>query len=210
MNSSIGSLLRTLGVASLVACGSAAKPAETPAGQDSASSTREMPSIAPRPPETSPSTGKAGTTGAHETTAPREAAHDGAAAQPSAESQHTPSNDGSAEPPPQAQGDPRELAAYEKAKPVFETHCARCHTTQGNKSSKGARSHFSMDAYPFGGHHAAEITSEIREVLGASGTKPTMPRDKPGALSNEELQLVLAWADAYDRARSKGGTSHAH
>lgn len=208
MNSKIGSLLRTAGVASLVACGSPAKPAEGPGGQDSASSTSEMPSLAPTQSETSPSTGTAGT-GARETTAPREAAHDGAAAQPGAESQHAPSN-GSAEPAPHAQGDPRELAAYEKAKPVFETHCARCHTTQGNKSSKSARDHFSMDSYPFGGHHASEISSQIREVLGASGAKPTMPRDNPGALSKEELQLVLAWTDAYERARSKAGSSHAH
>jgi hypothetical protein len=200
MNGSIGWLLRTVSVASLIACGSSTKPAEGPAGQG----TRDMPSLAPTEPETSPTTDEA-RTGAHETRAPGEAAHGGAAAQ--SESQHAQSNDGSAEPPPQAHG---ELAAYEQAKPVFETHCARCHTTHGDKSTKAARNHFSMDTYPFGGHHASDISSEIRKVLGASGAKPTMPRDRPGALSKEELQLVLAWADAFDRVHSKGGTSHAH
>ena len=102
------------------------------------------------------------------------------------------------------------MAAYVQAKPIFEAHCARCHTAQGSKSSKTSRRHFSMDEYPFGGHHSSEMSAEIRKVLGASGAKPIMPKDKPGALSNEELQLVLAWADAYDRVHSGTGDSHGH
>lgn len=103
-----------------------------------------------------------------------------------------------------------ETAAYDKAKPVFDAYCAKCHTTQGSKSSKKSLEHFNMDAYPFGGHHADEITSVIREVLGASGEKATMPRDKPGAVKGDELKLVLAWADAYDRAHPTKAGEHHH
>jgi mono/diheme cytochrome c family protein len=111
---------------------------------------------------------------------------------------------------PVAPANNEEMAAYEEAKPVFETHCGRCHTAQGNKSSKAARSHFTMDTYPFGGHHASEISSEIREVLGVTGGKPTMPLDAPGALSKSELELVSAWADAYERAHPRKPSTHAH
>lgn len=103
-----------------------------------------------------------------------------------------------------------EAAAFDKAKPIFEAYCAKCHTTQGSKSSKKGLEHFDMDSYPFGGHHAAEIGSAIREVLGASGEKATMPRDRPGAVKGEELKLVLAWADAYDRAHPVKGDEHHH
>ncbi len=101
---------------------------------------------------------------------------------------------------------PEELAAYESARPLFEVYCANCHTTRGGKSSPKALDHFSMDGYPFGGHHAAEITATIREVLGATGSKPTMPRDKPGAVKGEDLRIILSWADAYDRAHASSHT----
>jgi mono/diheme cytochrome c family protein len=94
-----------------------------------------------------------------------------------------------------------ERAAYERAKPVFAAHCARCHTDGGPKASKSARGHFDMDVYPFGGHHAAEMSKYLRRVLGATGGKPTMPRDDPGAVRGAELDLVLALTDAFDRSR---------
>src|SRR5688500_16230787 len=62
-----------------------------------------------------------------------------------------------------------EQAAFAKAKPVFEKHCARCHSSKGEKASKKKLDHFDMDTYPFGGHHATEIGGTIREVLGATG-----------------------------------------
>lgn len=99
-----------------------------------------------------------------------------------------------------------EREAYAKARPVFETYCAKCHTTQGNGPPM-ALHHFNMDTYPFGGHHADEITATIREVLGASGKPPTMPRDNPGAVKAKDLELILAWADAYDHAHPTAGTS---
>jgi hypothetical protein len=103
-----------------------------------------------------------------------------------------------------------ERVAYEKAKPVFEAYCAPCHTSQSDKSGKSALQHFSMDSYPFGGHHAREVTKSIRHVLGASGSKPTMPRDKPGAVQGEDLQLILAWAESYDRAHVGSEPSRDH
>jgi mono/diheme cytochrome c family protein len=100
----------------------------------------------------------------------------------------------------------KEAAAYEKAKPVFAANCGRCHTSGGDKASKGALRHFDMDSYPFGGHHSSEVATEIRKVLGVNGSKATMPRDKPGAVAGDELQLILEWADAFDRARAQSGT----
>ena len=106
-------------------------------------------------------------------------------------------------------------AAYQNAKPVFDAHCASCHTSRGSKSSKTALKHLDMDTHPFGGHHAQEVTASIRKVLGADGSKPTMPRDRPGAVQGEELALILAWAEAYDRAQPQGahepaGPKHQH
>jgi mono/diheme cytochrome c family protein len=103
-----------------------------------------------------------------------------------------------------------ERATYEKARPIFEAHCAKCHTEGGAKASAESLEHFGMDAYPFSGHHAAEITSTIREVLGITGSKPTMPKDKPGAVKDEDLKVILTWADAYDRAHPAAASKHKH
>jgi hypothetical protein len=93
-----------------------------------------------------------------------------------------------------------ERGAYERAKPVFDARCGKCHTHSGSSSDDHALSHFNMDDYPFGGHHADEPAESVRAVLGAKGSRPTMPRDQPGAVQGEELRLILAWADAYDQA----------
>jgi mono/diheme cytochrome c family protein len=105
---------------------------------------------------------------------------------------------------PQASATPAppspELAAYERAKPILEKYCASCHTKGGAATSKEALEHFSMDGYPFGGHHANEIGAVVRKSLGASGSKPTMPRGKPGVVKGDDLAAILAWADAFDAA----------
>jgi uncharacterized membrane protein len=112
---------------------------------------------------------------------------------------------------------PEEISAFEVARPVFERHCFRCHTSTGKKSKPKALEHIAMDRYPFGGHHAGEAGKAIREVLGADGkSKPTMPSDDRGAVAGDELAKILAWADAFDRARAsqpantKGESAHAH
>jgi mono/diheme cytochrome c family protein len=97
-----------------------------------------------------------------------------------------------------------ETAAYEKAKPVFDKHCAKCHTKTGTKTSQKKLGHFDMTTYPFGGHHAMEIAAEIRKSLGIDGRKPTMPFDKKGAVKGEELALIAAWADAFDASHNAG------
>lgn len=97
-----------------------------------------------------------------------------------------------------------ETAAYEKAKPVFEKYCGECHTKAGKKSAKKKLDHFDMDTYPFGGEHTAFIGNHIRDVLGLTGKKATMPDDKPGAVQGDDLALVVAWADAWDSAESAG------
>ena len=102
-----------------------------------------------------------------------------------------------------------EMAAFEKAKPVFEKHCAKCHSKDGKKQSAAKRDHFDMTTYPFGGHHAMDVHNEIREVLGLTGKKPTMPADANGAVKGDELEAIKAWADAFD-ASHKGGAHEGH
>ena len=102
-----------------------------------------------------------------------------------------------------------ETAAYERAKPVFDKWCAKCHSKTGTKSSISKREHFDMTTYPFGGHHAAQIGGEVRKALGVTGKKPTMPADRKGAVKGAELALIKAWADAFD-ASHKGGAHRDH
>ena len=102
-----------------------------------------------------------------------------------------------------------ETAAYEKAKPVFDKFCAKCHTKTGSKMSQKKLDHFDMTTYPFGGHHAMELGIQIRKSLGIDGSKPTMPFDKKGAVKGDELALIKAWTEAFD-ASHKGGAHEGH
>jgi mono/diheme cytochrome c family protein len=123
------------------------------------------------------------------------------------------------EPPPEAPApDPEkakadllaaETAAYERARPVFETYCSGCHTKDGKNASKKKLDHFDMTTYPFGGHHAGKIGATIRTVLGIDGSKPTMPRGKAGVVQGDELATIAAWADAFD-ASHEGGAHEGH
>ena len=61
-----------------------------------------------------------------------------------------------------------------------------------------------MDAYPFGGHHTKTIGFTIRDVLGISGKKPTMPYDKPGSVVGDDLASVSAWTDAREATDKRG------
>jgi hypothetical protein len=102
-----------------------------------------------------------------------------------------------------------ELAAFQQAKPAFERHCFRCHTTTGKKEKRKALEHMSMDAYPFGGHHAGEAGNAVRDVLGVGeNAKTTMPADDKGAVTGDDLAKIVAWTKAFDRAQA-GGDHHA-
>lgn len=101
-----------------------------------------------------------------------------------------------------------EMAAYEKAKPVFEANCARCHSKGGKLATDKKRAHFDMTTYPFGGHHAMELGTAFRKVLGIDGSKPTMPADKKGAVKGEDLALIAKWADAFDASHAGGAHEH--
>ncbi len=101
-----------------------------------------------------------------------------------------------------------EQEALTLARPVLDKHCARCHTKTGKKAKKIALTHFSMDSYPFGGHHATEIGEEVREVLGLEGKKASMPLDQKGVVKGEELALVVAWTEAFDRSHAAGLHDH--
>jgi hypothetical protein len=101
-----------------------------------------------------------------------------------------------------------EMAAYENAKPVFEANCARCHSKGGKLATDKKRAHFDTTSYPFAGHHAMELGTTVRKVLGIDGSKPTMPADKKGAVKGEELALIAAWADAFDASHAGGAHEH--
>lgn len=96
-----------------------------------------------------------------------------------------------------------ETAAFEKAKPVFEKWCARCHSATGKNKSAKKLAELDITSYPFKGKHAD--TEEIREVLGLEpGKKPSMPPDKKGAVAGEELEAIKAWTLAFDAAHAGG------
>lgn len=98
-----------------------------------------------------------------------------------------------------------ETAAYARAKPVFDKECARCHTKTGKKAKAKTLAHVDMTTYPFGGEHAASIGNEIRVVLGIDGhKKPSMPSDKPGSLTSDELATTKAWSEAWKAAGAAG------
>lgn len=102
-----------------------------------------------------------------------------------------------------------ESAAYDAARPVFERYCAKCHSSSGtHPQRRDALPHFSIDSYPFGGHHATEMAATIREVLGVTGEEATMPKDDPGAVQGGELALILGWADAFERSHEAGLHEH--
>lgn len=100
-----------------------------------------------------------------------------------------------------------ESAAYANAKPVFEKWCASCHTKGGKKASAKKLEELDMSTYPFTGEHAS--AEDIREVLGLTGKKPSMPADKKGAVKGDELQAIKAWSEAWDEAH-KGGAHAGH
>jgi hypothetical protein len=107
-------------------------------------------------------------------------------------------------PGPKAELLTAETSAWEAAKPTFMKYCATCHTKAGKKASNKKLGHFDMDTYPFGGHHAQTVGFTIRDVLGISGKKPTMPYDKPGSVKGDELAVIKAWSDAWEAAEHGG------
>ena len=107
-----------------------------------------------------------------------------------------------------------EMSAWEAAKPVFTKACATCHTKAGKKAAKKKLDHFDMDTYPPGGHHTGTIGFTIREVLGLTSKKATMPYDKPGSVQGDDLVKIKAWADAWEASDKAGAhppaASHKH
>ncbi len=98
-----------------------------------------------------------------------------------------------------------ETAAYDKAKPVFATYCASCHTKSGKKASAKKLGHFDMTTYPFGGEHAKSIGNEIRVVLAIDGAKkPSMPEGKPGSMKPDDVATIKAWTEAWRAAGAAG------
>jgi len=120
-------------------------------------------------------------------------------------------------PPPPEKPDPEkmkkdamdaEMAAFEKAKPVFEGNCKSCHVKgQKNATAKKLAS-FDCGSYPFKGKMSG--TADIRKVLGITeGSKATMPKTKPGSVKGDDLEAIKAWADAFDAAETAGAHTKA-
>lgn len=97
-----------------------------------------------------------------------------------------------------------ETTAYENAKPVFEKYCASCHMKGGKSTTAKKLGHFDMTTYPLGGHHVGEMSATVRKVMGIDGSKPTMPKNKPGSVKGDELAVIAAWADAFDASMAGG------
>ena len=176
--------LALLAASAVTACGSASSsPAMTPSGATT-------PSPAPANPAPEPEHDRAG----------------GAVAVPEAPAKESekPAEPGRATSDPKADLLAAESSAWEMARPSFGNACAICHTSAGKKAAKKKLDHFNFDSYPPGGHHTATIGFTIRDVLGLSGKKPTMPYDKPGSLQGDDLAKIKAWTDAWEAAE-KGG-----
>jgi mono/diheme cytochrome c family protein len=114
------------------------------------------------------------------------------------------------ETPVVAQVDPKavamsaELAAFEKAKPVFTEHCAHCHSKGGAKTTAKKLKEFDMTTYPIGGDYAATIGTMVAKVLGQAGPKATMPIDKRGSVKDAQLASVMEWVKAWEAAEAAG------
>ena len=113
-------------------------------------------------------------------------------------------------PDPKAELLAAEAKAWETAKPVFGKYCATCHTPDGKKAAKKKLDHFDMSTYPLGGHHTDTIGFTIRDVLGISGKKATMPYDKPGTVKGDDLATIKAWTDAWEASHKAGAHPEHH
>src|SRR5688572_30284519 len=58
-----------------------------------------------------------------------------------------------------------ERTAYERAKPVLEKHCGRCHIQGGAQAKDEILAHVDMTRYPFDGAHTTELGPALRRVL---------------------------------------------
>ena len=114
-----------------------------------------------------------------------------------------------------------ETAAAERAMPSFKAHCGSCHAKGGKNTSRKARNHFDMTAYPFGGHHAHELGRVVAASLWATDQDATMPKGKPGSVTGDDRRAILEWAHAFEQAAAAGahrqheadaanGHSHGH
>jgi hypothetical protein len=92
---------------------------------------------------------------------------------------------------------PAERAALDDAWPALARDCAPCHSAGGGHADPKAMHHLDMSSYPFGGHHAATVGFEVREALGLTGKKATMPANDPGSVRGADLAAIDRWAQAW-------------
>lgn len=97
-----------------------------------------------------------------------------------------------------------ESNAWLQAKPVFDKYCAGCHTQTGKQADQKKLDDFDFTIYPSSTRHPRTIGFTVRDVLGISETKPTMPADQPGTVSGRELATAKIWIDAWEAAERGG------
>ena len=103
-----------------------------------------------------------------------------------------------------------ERAAYDRARPVLDRHCGRCHIQGGAQAKDEILAHVDMTRYPFDGAHTTELGPALRRVLAADGGEPEMPKDQPGAVKGDDLAAILALADAWTRAHAPEAAPAGH
>ncbi len=91
-----------------------------------------------------------------------------------------------------------ELAAYERARPVFERECKRCHASGTRLTSTAAMGGVDMSRYPFGGGTPTEVARRIGVSIGLFGRGATMPPTRLPGLRGEDAALVAAWIAAVE------------
>ena len=132
-----------------------------------------------------------------DTTEPTPAAPDaGAAAVEAAPPDAAPAPD------PKEEALAAEKTAYDAAETVFLSACGNCHIQGGVKATQKTLARLDLTSYPFTGDHASP--EAIRKVLGIDGSKPTMPKNKPGSVQGDDLAAIQAWANAADAAEAAG------
>ncbi|HEU4726532.1 MAG TPA: c-type cytochrome, partial [Kofleriaceae bacterium] len=193
-------------LAAFGACASKAQPptSQPPASESASPSAVEPAQQAPTPVEKAPAGSAAPASGPGETsTAPP-----APAPPPPAPAPEPPAPGPAANKPAPASGTgallAAETAAWDRARPVLQKHCANCHTKGSRGATKKKLDHFDMTTYPVGGHHAAHIATTIRAVLGLSGKRATMPSGKPGSVTGDDLAAIKAWTDAWEAADKAG------
>lgn len=91
----------------------------------------------------------------------------------------------------------REQELFQQAEPIMRQYCAGCHA--GSTGRAAAVRRFDFEVYP-----TRSVAGAIGKSLGAKGTRPTMPLNRPGIVQGHELRTILNWLNSIDSSPSGG------